>query len=130
MSFGFRAGYTNSADVARSRTMPREIVMSQVIRYKVKPEHAAENERLIRDVFDELQQVSPAGFTYQSFVQDDGVSFIHVVDNQTGGDTSPLAGLDAFGRFQDGLGDRCEVSPVRVGMRQVGSYTDQDGRRQ
>jgi hypothetical protein len=49
--------------------------MSQVIRYKVKPAFATENEELIRAVFDELHQANPAGFQYESYVQDDGVSF-------------------------------------------------------
>ncbi len=92
--------------------------MSQVISYKVKPAFAAENEELIRAVFGELHQVNPDGFQYESFVQDDGVSFIHVVRDVEGGRPSPLVDLSAFQRFQQGMADRCEVAPVR----EIGSY--------
>ncbi len=38
--------------------------MTQVlVRYKIKPEHAAENERLVRAVYDELQRTEPEGST-------------------------------------------------------------------
>ena len=96
--------------------------MSQVIRYTVKPEFAAGNERLIRDVFDELTHARPPGFSYQSFVQDDGVGFVHVVDDATGADSSPLLALPAFERFQRGIDERCAVAPSRTGMREIGSY--------
>ena len=42
--------------------------MTQVLlRYKVKPEHAAENEQLVRAVYEELQCTEPSGFHYATF---------------------------------------------------------------
>ena len=51
--------------------------MSKVmVRYKVKPERAQENERLIRAVYEELAQTTPAGLRYATFKLEDGVSFL------------------------------------------------------
>jgi len=51
---------------------------TKVIRYRTKPEHADENERLIRGVFAELAEDRPDGLHYATFRLDDGVSFVHV----------------------------------------------------
>ena len=49
--------------------------MSKVmIRYKVKPERAQENEQLIRAVYEELQSTAPAGLRYATFRMDDAAS--------------------------------------------------------
>ncbi len=96
--------------------------MSQVIRYKVKPAFAADNETLIRAVFEELHRVNPDGFRYESYIEEDGVSFVHVVGDDVGDGPSPLLDLAAFQRFQHGIAERCEVAPVRVSMREIGSY--------
>ncbi len=52
--------------------------VAKVVRYTTKPEHAEENERLIRKVFAELAETEPAGVRYAAFRLDDGVSFVHV----------------------------------------------------
>ena len=59
--------------------------MRQVmVRYKVKPERAAENEELVRAVYDELHRTEPAGLRYATFQLDDGVSFVHLaLDRRT-----------------------------------------------
>ena len=36
---------------------------TKVVRYRTKPEHADENERLVRDVFAELAERNPTGCT-------------------------------------------------------------------
>ena len=61
---------------------------TRVIRYRTKPEHADENERLVRGVFAELAEENPAGLRYATFRLDDGVSFVHVA--VTDGDENPL----------------------------------------
>lgn len=96
--------------------------MSNVIRYKVKPAFAAENEELIRAVFEELHRADPGNVRYASFVQDDGVSFVHVVDHDPAEGSNPLLALAAFKRFQEGIAERCEVPPAFTSMREVGSY--------
>ncbi|MCW2796849.1 hypothetical protein [Nocardioides sp.] len=96
---------------------------SQVmVRYVVKPDRVAENEGLVRAVYAELQSTQPAGLAYATFVQEDGVSFVHLASVDSEDDRSPLLGVAAFARFLEGLDDRLEAPPVVTTMRRVGSY--------
>ena len=53
--------------------------MRQVmVRYKVKPDRVAENEELVRAVYDELQRTEPEGLRYATFRLEDGVNFVHL----------------------------------------------------
>jgi hypothetical protein len=97
--------------------------MSQVmVRYKVKPDQAARNEELVRQVYDELHQTTPAGLHYATFVQDDGVSFIHVASIEAEQGSNPLMNVAAFRAFQEDIADRCDEPPAPVDLREVGSY--------
>jgi hypothetical protein len=93
-----------------------------MVRYKVKPDRAAENEELVRAVYTELHQTKPDGLHYATFQLDDGVSFVHLAyyAGDDGGD--PLAELPAFQRFQEGINDRCAEQPVVTPIREIGSY--------
>jgi hypothetical protein len=91
-----------------------------MVRYKVKPERAAENEALVRAVYDELHRTAPAGLTYATFVLEDGVSFVHMATHDA--DDNPLAQVEAFRRFQEHIRDRCEEPPVVSRLREVGSF--------
>jgi hypothetical protein len=93
--------------------------MRQVmVRYKVKPEHAAENEALVRAVYEELAERQPEGLRYATYKLDDGVSFVHVA-RSTGDVLSEVA---AFRRFQEGIRERCDEPPVVTEVDEVGSY--------
>jgi vancomycin resistance protein YoaR len=95
--------------------------MRQVmVRYKVKPDRVAENEALVRAVYDELHRTEPAGLRYATFRQDDGVTFVHVAQTEDG--VNPLSGVAAFARFQDAIGERCDEAPVVIALHEVGSY--------
>ncbi len=83
-----------------------------LVRYKVKPEHTAENERLVRAVYDELRRTEPGGFHYATFQLDDGVTFVHLASTESDDGQTPLAKLEAFRRFQENIGDRCDEPPV------------------
>jgi L-rhamnose mutarotase len=97
--------------------------MKQVIvRYKVKPDRAAENEELVRAVYAELHQAKPAGLHYATFQLEDGVSFVHLASNDTEEGQSPLSEVQAFKRFQENIDDRCEEGPVVSSVREIGSY--------
>jgi hypothetical protein len=97
--------------------------MRQVmVRYKVKADQAARNEELVRRVYEELHQTAPAGFRYATFVQEDGVSFVHVASSEREDGPSPLMDVAAFRAFQENIADRCEEAPAPVGVREVGSY--------
>ena len=53
--------------------------MRQVmVRYKVKPDRVAENEALVRAVYEELAATEPAGLRYATFRLEDGVTFVHL----------------------------------------------------
>src|SRR5215203_1039488 len=93
-----------------------------MVRYRVKPEAAAANEDLVRRVYAELHESAPAGIRYATFVQEDGVSFVHVAANETGSDRNPLMEVAAFRAFQDGIAECCDEPPAAVGLLEVGSY--------
>ncbi len=93
-----------------------------MIRYKVKADHAEDNERLVRAVYDELDRAQPAGMRYATFVLEDGVSFVHLHSNETADGSNALTDLPAFKEFQRGLGERCAEPPVLTPLREVGSF--------
>jgi hypothetical protein len=95
--------------------------MKQVmVRYKVKPDRAQENEELVRAVYDELQRTTPAGLRYATFQLEDGVSFVHIAQTEDG--QNPLTEVAAFREFQKEVGERCEEPPVVAELREIGSY--------
>lgn len=89
-----------------------------VIRYRMKPETAGENQRLIENVFAELESVAPEGLRYTSARLADGVTFVHIVESE--GDVLP--GLTAFQEFQRGFGDRVADGPDRDDATLIGTY--------
>jgi hypothetical protein len=91
-----------------------------MVRYRVKPEQAAANEQLVRDVYEELAQLQPEGFHYGTFKLEDGVTFVHLATHETDG--NPLGQVAAFSRFQENLRDRCEEPPVLTELEEVGSF--------
>jgi hypothetical protein len=90
-----------------------------MVRYRVKPEHVAENEALVRDVYDELARKQPDGLQYGTFKLDDGVSFVHLAVHEA---ENPLRHVEAFGRFQQGIGERCDEPPVVTALTEIGAY--------
>ena len=95
--------------------------MKQVmVRYKVKPDRAQENEDLVRAVYDELKRDAPADLRYATFQLEDGVSFVHVAQTEDG--QNPLTEVAAFREFQKEVGERCEEPPVVAELREIGSY--------
>ena len=96
--------------------------MKRMIRYRLKADRVAENERLAAAVYDELRRVRPAGLRYATFRLDDGVSFVHLVSYDE--DTAPdaLTSLPSFKAFTAGVRDRCEDPPVTTELKEIGSY--------
>jgi tRNA (Thr-GGU) A37 N-methylase len=93
-----------------------------VVRYRVKPERAEENQLLIERVFAELAERRPAGLAYASFRLEDGVSFVHVASVDAGDGGNPLREISAFADFTLDLAERCDEPPVAQDARLVGSY--------
>ena len=86
----------------------------KVIRYQVKPEHVAENERLISDVFREMEAKQPGGTRYLVLALPDG-TFIHVAEGE-------ITTLDAHKKFRTGIDARCLETPKTVDAKIVGEY--------
>jgi hypothetical protein len=96
------------------------MTVTKVIRYRTKPEYADENERLIREVFEELATQQPKGLRYAAFRLDDGVSFLHVA--LLDGEENPLTRSAAFGKFQSGISSRCAEGPTPSEATVIGDY--------
>jgi hypothetical protein len=91
-----------------------------MVQYKVKPESAAENERLIKEVFAQLARDKVPGVSYQVFKLADGMGFVHVSSSQA--QENPLTQLEAFKNFTADIKDRRLVHPETVEMQVVGAY--------
>jgi hypothetical protein len=95
--------------------------MRQVmVRYKVKPERVAENEQLVRAVYEELQRTRPDGLRYATFRLEDGVSFVHIAFEED--DAKGLAEVEAFREFTRDIDDRCDEKPVVTILDEIGSF--------
>jgi len=90
-----------------------------MVRYKVYADRVAENEELVRAVYEELAASQPEGLRYATFKLPDGVTFVHLAQHA---DPNPLSSVVAFQRFQDGIGARCEEPPVVTQLDEVGSF--------
>jgi hypothetical protein len=93
-----------------------------MVRYRVKPDRVAENEELVRAVYEELARRQPEGLHYATFRLEDGVTFVHVAVEEGDG-LSVIPSLDAFRRFRDGIEARCDEPPLASSMSEVGSYS-------
>jgi hypothetical protein len=94
---------------------------SSMIRYKVRPDRADENESLVKAVYEQLGRERPEGLHYATFKLPDGVSFVHVVfeSDQPG---RILNEVTAFKAFVTDIESRCEEPPVATELTVVGSY--------
>jgi hypothetical protein len=93
-----------------------------VVRYKVKPESAEENQRLVEKVFEELNARDPGGVRYMTFRLADGVSFVHVASYDGADGSNPIAETPAFGEFLRDIAGRCDEPPASQDAAVVGSY--------
>jgi len=93
-----------------------------MVRYKTKPDRAAENEDFIKNVFAALDRAKPAGIQYSSYKLADGVSFVHVASYEMEDGNNPLTSIPEFKAFTAGVKDRCDEPPVTVEMTVVGRY--------
>lgn len=84
---------------------PNERPFMIVVQYRPQTDKADHNQHLVEDVFAELAATQPDGVRYATFRLEDG-SFLHIADVKA--DPNPLGANAAFGRFQEGIGDRCE----------------------
>jgi hypothetical protein len=93
-----------------------------MVRYRLKPDRVAENEALVRAVFEELHGTQPPGFGYATFKLEDGVSFVHIVEERDEDERASLTDVGAFKKFLEGIRDRCDDPPVATELHEVGSF--------
>ena len=96
-----------------------------MVRYTIKPEHVADNERYVRAVFAELARDRPAGLHYATFKLADGASFMHVASidtTATADGKNPLLALAAFRELTSTIGARCVEPPVTTELETIGAY--------
>jgi hypothetical protein len=93
-----------------------------MVRYKVKADRVAENERYIAGVFAQLERVRPPGLRYATFKLADGVSFVHIASHDAVDGRNPLTELPAFKAFLAEIRHRCEEPPSATDWVEVGSY--------
>jgi hypothetical protein len=91
-----------------------------VIRYATHAGAAAENQRLVEQVFRDLAGSSPPGLRYATLRLADGVNFVHLVLDK--GEDDPLSRSAAFANFQRGLDERLAGGVVRTEATLIGSY--------
>ena len=97
--------------------------MKQVIvRYRVKPDAAEMNTKLVEAVYAELKEKKPSGIRYATFCAEDGVTFFHVASIETDDGENPLAQIDAFAAFQKDIRERCDEPPTPTDVSEIGSY--------
>jgi hypothetical protein len=96
--------------------------MKHMIRYKLKADRVAENERLARAVYEALESAKPPGLHYATFRLDDGVTFVHIVSYDEADTSNALTSLAAFREFASEVKERCVELPVRSDLTEIGSY--------
>jgi hypothetical protein len=94
---------------------------SSMVRCKVLPDRAGENESLVRAVYEQLARERPEGLHYATFKLPDGVSFMHVVF-ETDGPGRILNEVAAFKAFTAEIEGRCEEPPVATELTLIGWY--------
>lgn len=94
----------------------------QIVVYKAKPEHNAENERLLKAVFAELQAKQPTGVRYMAAKLPDD-TYVHLVFTDTPeGEPFPLSQLDAFRAYQAEVRSRLQAPPTTGEATIIGDY--------
>jgi hypothetical protein len=96
--------------------------MKSLIRYKTRPELADENQRLVENVYQELEARDPGEVHYATFRLSDGVTFLHLFTTDSDDGAKTLGTISAFAEFQKDLLQRCAEAPVTEHVTVVGSY--------
>ena len=95
---------------------------ARMVTYRVKDGRAEENSAYVRDVMADLEARGTEGVTYSVYLLADGVSFVHLVEEE--GDGGKVQVSEAFQRFSSTLvEDRCADTPHLQQITLVGSYS-------
>jgi len=94
----------------------------QIVIYKAKPEHNAENERLLKDVFEELHAKQSPDVRYVTVRLGDD-TYVHIVFTDTPeGEPGPLSKLGAFRAYQAEVRSRLQAPPSTGEATIIGDY--------
>jgi hypothetical protein len=94
---------------------------NRMVTYQVRDGLADENSKYVREVMADLQDRGTKGVTYAVYLLEDGVTFLHVAQEE--GEGGAIQVSEAFQRFTATLmEDRCANTPELHQMTLVGSY--------
>jgi hypothetical protein len=91
----------------------------RIIQYTTLPASTDENERLIRAVFTELEQIAVRDVRY-AVLRTEGAGFVHLVGQNAA--TTGLTSLESFKAFQAGVKARVVTPPVVSEAQIIGNY--------
>lgn len=93
-----------------------------LVRYVVKQEKLAENEKLARAVFAELRAEAPRHMAYALFRRD--AEFVHLFVNTRLDESDALTALPSFRAYAKDVDARCEspVEVTRLGLELLESF--------
>jgi hypothetical protein len=111
--------YTAGAQSARAGPNRKDDTMKHMVRYTLKPDRAAENERLVAAVYDELSRVRPPGLRYATLRLADGLGYVHLVSHENAGGPNALTALESFKAFSAGIRQRCAEPPARSELIEI-----------
>jgi len=81
------------------------------VQYTVKEEYVEENKKRIETVMKELRNLNNPDIKYQSILQEDGKTFVHLVHYNNEAATHLPVELESFKQFQSGLKEHVEIPP-------------------
>jgi len=95
-----------------------------IVRYKVKPQFVAEDERLTGALFDRVSHDALEGINYATFREADGQSFVHVFANLREDSQEILTDLPEFQAFAATIEERCGTPPdiARLSVETLHAY--------
>jgi hypothetical protein len=95
------------------------------VTYTVKPEYVGQNKANIEQVMKDLRAFNNPNTKYASYLEDDGVSFMHFAQYPDEETAKILNGIPSFAKFRKELKESTPVSPPKaVDMSLVASAFD------
>lgn len=92
-----------------------------LIRYTARPSEVSENTQLLKAFIDELRSTTPAELTYETYLMEDGLTFVHIVDSNTG--PAPFRDLATYRNHRDTVTSRCTSPPEMIALSEIGTYS-------
>ncbi len=93
--------------------------------YTVRPEYVEQNKANIRQVMDDLKALGNPNTKYASYLEEDGVTFMHFAQYPDEETAKLLSEIPSFAKFRSELKESKPVSPPKaMNMSLVGSAYD------